>query len=64
MLSVEKRANIVIKKYETKNNNRRMTYAETVKNGKEKPDKIQLVNCKYQLSSEKSEKYMNSSKTK
>jgi hypothetical protein len=47
---VEKRTNIVIKKYETKNNNRRVTYAETVKNGKEKTDGTHLVNCKNQLS--------------
>jgi hypothetical protein len=61
---VEKRANIVIKKYEAKNNNCSMMYAETVKNGKEKLDKIQLVNCKNQLSNEKFESHVNSNTTK
>ena len=61
---VEKRTNIVIKKYGTKNNNRCVTYAETIKYGKEKPDGTQLVNRKNQLSNEKFESHVNSNKTK
>jgi hypothetical protein len=61
---VEKRTNIVIKKYETKNNNHHVMYAETVKNGKEKTNGTHLVNCKNQLSDEKFERHVNSNTTK
>jgi hypothetical protein len=61
---VEKRTNIVIKKYGTKSNNRRMKYAETVKNGKEKPDGTQLVNRKNQLPDERFEEHVNNNTTK
>jgi hypothetical protein len=61
---VEKRTNIVIKKYGTKNNNRRVTYAETVKYSKEKPGGTQLVNRKNQLPNERYEKCVNNNKTK
>jgi hypothetical protein len=54
----------VIKKYGTKNNNRRVTYAETVKYGKKKPDGTHLVNHKNQLSNERYDEHVNSNKTK
>jgi hypothetical protein len=64
VVGVEKRTNIVIKKYGTKNNNRRVTYAETVKYGKEKPGGTQLVNHKNQLSNERYEEHVNNNTTK
>jgi hypothetical protein len=39
-------------------------YAEMVKNGKEKPNEIPLVNHKNQLPNEKFERHVNSSKAK